>query len=126
MNLAQVVAFLRPKKRDTRYCEICKYFTQNGKPYCPTHVDHMPYVKGVIARVARRELDLTATEIVDGHPIGWEILHQIRFRGSVSIKRLAKDHQIPEVLVQAYVDLFTGLGLCEMFTKRSYIWVGVV
>lgn len=122
MILAKVAKLFRGKTKNTKWCEICGYFTNGRKPLCTDHVFYMPYVKKVLERITQREIDLTATEIVDDSSIGWEILNQIRFREAVSVKRLQKDHLIPEVLIQAYIDLFVSLGLCEMFYKRDYVW----
>lgn len=109
--------------RKTRWCEICGHFTHGRKPLCTDHLFGMPYVQEVLLRIERRGIELNKTEIVDDSTIGREILTQIRFRNVVGVKRLQKDHQIPEDLIKTYVDLFIKLGLCEMFNKKGYVRV---
>lgn len=43
-----------PSRRNTVSCSVCSKATTGGKPYCARHVEQMPYVAQLSARLARR------------------------------------------------------------------------
>lgn len=107
-------------------CEVdgCSATTREGKPFCLEHVERMPRVQVVLARLAAREKELAAVAeggwpavLVDGIP-ATEILSYLRIRGERTIERLRRDrfHDQPDSIVESYVK---ALEMAELITTRQ-------
>lgn len=95
-------------------CETpgCPERTREGKPHCPEHLEDLPYVRGILDRLAERNAEL---ERVDKN--GWraveldgitatEITEYLRVYGERTLARIRREHlsKHPERVAQAYAE----------------------
>lgn len=100
----------------TVQCEVCGQTTRSGKPFCPAHVEQSPYVTDLLQRLAAREReqravlngDLRAIDL--GGDTACEIYELLRYYGSRSIPRLARDLNLPGALVLRYLRAYLRAG----------------
>lgn len=70
-----------PNARDTRHCSYtmpdgfeCGTFTRGRKPYCTDHAHEMPYVQGLIKRLAQADNERDGSPIAPDSPFLQEVL----------------------------------------------------
>jgi hypothetical protein len=101
MSPLEILGERRRRHESTRgECHFvgCSAPTTGNKPYCLDHIEEIPYVKRLLAEVARRERDTlrasARNEIdVDG-PSASEILHQLEVHGPLTAGRLAREVEL--------------------------------
>lgn len=55
-NVGVLVSWLAQSRTETaKECTECGARTWGGKPYCPDHLELMPYVRQLLPQIARRE-----------------------------------------------------------------------
>jgi hypothetical protein len=88
----------------TRFCEVpqCTETTREGKPYCPEHVDHHPYVQQLLQDLAEQEDERERAAkkgAVDKVDLEGEnakaILRELQHHGERTLERLARDTKLP-------------------------------
>ena len=106
----------------TRFCDVsgCQQTTREGKPYCPDHVDHHPYVQSILGMLADREQEeervrqrgfkavnpqgLTARELV---------LH-LSLHGARTVERLSRELQLDTKVLDGYVGALVRKGVIAL------------
>lgn len=82
-----------------QYCEICSQLTREGKPYCPEHVDHHPYVRKILAILDARSQEKKSLETKEGKARGnfdEEIISYLQVYGPRTMERLSRELNIPK------------------------------
>lgn len=113
---------LRSTSSTTRFCDVpgCTQTTREGKPYCPDHVDHHPYVQSILSMLADRESEeervrqrgfkavnpsgLTARELV---------LH-LSLHGARTVERLSRELQLDTKVLDGYVGALVRKGVIAL------------
>lgn len=94
----------------TRLCDApgCTETTREGKPYCPDHVDHHPYVQQLLQHLAEQEDERErATKKGGADKVDLEgenakaVLRELQQHGERTLERLARDTKIPVKAVEA-------------------------
>lgn len=100
----------------------CSQATREGKPYCSDHVEELPYVLQVQARIEAREAELAAVSkrgarAVDVHGIvAREVLCSLWIHGERSVARLARELNVEFELLLLYI---SRLRKAKMITQTS-------
>ena len=111
-------------------CDVtgCSNNTREGKLYCLDHVDHQPYVQGILAKIASRERELEAVREKGWRAVDVEgivvddILRRLREHGARTVERLRREclDGEKEAVAFAYKDAMARAGLVLVgFTKRG-------
>lgn len=87
----------RPGERPgPEHCRACGAVTREGKPFCPKHVDGMPYVQDVMMRVAA--LERAAAALRNGSRLSPDspLVHEavrvlLAVGGSITASRLSRE-----------------------------------
>lgn len=99
-------------------CEVCGGRTFEGKSHCPEHIHHRPYVAGLLATLARRDLEDKSCNSV--YTISARDLMLVLAQGEKTIARLAFDTRLDEQVVRKYVALFEQHNMVDYGqTKRG-------
>lgn len=108
------------------YCkaEGCSRRPSEGKPFCATHVAHMPYAQFLIEQHATRQSEID--RILDGRVgtldmasslvVRW-ILNALHINGPLTVERAAKETGIPPKAVKICVKRMLKEGMLE---KREF------
>jgi len=106
----------------TRFCRSsgCVQTTREGKPFCPDHVEHHPYVQEILGTLAEREAEeervrTTGAPAVD--PTGLtarELVLHLSLHGARTLERLARELQLDPAVVDGYVDALVERGLIAL------------
>jgi hypothetical protein len=105
-------------KSSSKSCDDtgCKKTTREGKPFCPDHVDLHDYVQNIQAIILAQETERTEVEKkgakavdVNGNTAK-EILLVLMMNGSRTLRRISREINLDNVLVQAYVDALEKAG----------------
>lgn len=106
----------------TRFCDVsgCTQTTREGKPFCPDHVEHHPYVQAILSTLAEREdeeekvrqrgskavnpMGLTAKELV---------LH-LSLHGARTVERLSRELQLDSKVLDGYVGALVRKGVVAL------------
>jgi hypothetical protein len=102
MSPIEVMGERRRRHESTRgECQFvgCHTPTTGNKAYCLDHLEEIPYVKRLLAELARREQDASRARArnevdVEG-PSASEILHQLEVHGPLTAGRLAREVELP-------------------------------
>ena len=117
------------QRNRTRYCLMsgCLAYTRNSKDYCSEHVEHQPYVQGVLAIIAEREAEQVKVNIkgwravdVNGS-IAQEIWQYLSVRGKATIRRVAKDLGIANHIQTHYVEALRRAGMVKVTRNQRNI-----
>jgi len=103
----------RPKRpRDARTtCTVvgCANDTNGRKPYCIDHLEYLPYVKELLAEVARRE----TPGANDTSGPAEDILDHLEVHGASTIGRIAREVRIPKKRLEPCVAALERAGIVE-------------
>lgn len=94
----------------TGRCEFlgCEFTTRENKPFCPKHVDQMPYVQKILENLADKaeELDILAKSgRVNEHSKYFrEILVHIRNNGTRTVERLGRELSLDVEIIKKLVN----------------------
>lgn len=104
------------------YCkaEGCSRRPSEGKPFCATHVAHMPYAQFLIEQHATRQSEID--RILDGRVgtldmasslvVRW-ILNALHINGPLTVERAAKETGIPPKAVKICIRRMLKEGMLE-------------
>ncbi|MGE0711951.1 MAG: hypothetical protein AB7N76_03305 [Planctomycetota bacterium] len=102
----------------------CRRSTRHRKPYCPDHVERLPYVQEVLAALEGKEREQAEVAILgpravdpDGITAG-EILNELAIHGPRSVARLAKDLALSRRLAEHYVEALRREGFVSVQARR--------
>ena len=99
---------------------FCYARTREGKPYCPKHLERMPYVKAIIEEHTARVAEANGSPTISGH-YDDDILVMIKTIGPRTTAGLSRDLGIPEVVVKRIITNMKTVRLGR--TKRGLITV---
>jgi len=123
----------------TRFCEVpaCTQTTREGKPFCPDHVDHNPYVQDILEHLAVREdeEDRAKREAIrlrgnprsklrdfadlDG-PTAKMLIQYLEIHGAKTMERLARDLQLDDDVLNMFVRALVNANRVDLdYTKRG-------
>ncbi len=126
-TLSRLTAF---NCRETVRCEAprCSQRTRDGKPYCPEHVELLPYVQELQAALAeqqaeQRRVASRGARAVDPDGLtARELLLQLDLYGDRTVERLARDLQLDVDLVHAYAKALARHGRVSLSqTRRGHV-----
>lgn len=98
----------KPRETVQRYelsrCKVpaCPHTTTGRKPYCYDHLDRLPYVREVMARLARKDEPEFRDE---------EILALLGIAGALTVPRLALEVGMEDEAVEERLTALAGRGL---------------
>ncbi|MGE0708576.1 MAG: hypothetical protein AB7N76_22885 [Planctomycetota bacterium] len=128
MNLKTINHFMMPVggRKKPRHCERdgCSQATREGKPFCSEHVEELPYVREVQARIDARESEHQEVErrgarAVDPYgPTARDILVTLWINGERSVARLARELNLDFRLVKDYVKSLKRARLIDVTPAR--------
>ncbi len=129
MRLRGIEGFFEgPKRISPRRCELagCGLATREGKAYCSAHVEHHPYVQGLLEQLASREAedDLVARRGPRAANVAGitaqEILQHIAFHGARTEERLCRELNLDHKTLTGYVEALRRARLVKLGrTKRG-------
>lgn len=106
----------------TRLCRStgCDQTTREGKPFCPDHVEHHPYVQEILGTLAEREAEeervrTAGAPAVD--PSGLtarELVLHLSLHGARTVERLARELQLDPTIVDGYVSALVDRGFIAL------------
>ena len=90
-------------------CSIagCANDTNGRKPFCIDHIDRLPYVQGLLAELARREVG------IDGAVHAEDVLDHLELHGTATIGRLAREVHVPKKKLATCVAALEKAGIVE-------------
>ena len=97
-------------------CEACGRPTREGKPFCPDHVEELPYVASLLCELAAQAAEQQAVSKkgagavdVDG-TTARELLHLLQLHGPRTVQRLGRELNIKPALVADYARALAAVG----------------
>lgn len=97
-------------------CQACGGPTREGKPFCPDHVEELPYVASLLCELAAQAAEHQAVSKngasavdVDG-TTARELLHLLRLHGPRTVQRLGRELNIKPALVADYARALAAVG----------------
>jgi len=124
-----------PNCRDVVRCFAngCDERTRDGKPYCPEHVEHHPYVRELQAALSQQRGEIDRVErrgagaVDPGGLTATEMLLQLRLYGDRTVERLSRDLQLPVEVVAAYARGLARQGRVSLsHTRRGHLQVALL
>lgn len=102
----------------TRLCRSpnCVQTTREGKPFCPDHVEHHPYVQEILGTLAEREAEeervrTGGAPAVDPRGLtARELVLHLSLHGARTIERLSRELQLDTAIVEGYVNALVERG----------------
>ena len=112
----------QPERPVARHCDApdCRSATRSGKPFCPKHVDRLPYVQELLGKIANREAEEARVRdqgprAVDPEALtSKEVVQFLRVNGKRSVPRLARDLNLDFETLDHYVDALIRHGQIEL------------
>lgn len=97
-------------------CAACGRPTREGKPFCPDHVEELPYVASLMCELAAQAAEHQAVSKngagavnVDG-TTARELLHLLQLHGPRTVQRLGRELNIKPGLVSDYARALAAAG----------------
>lgn len=128
MRIKNPLDVLAPIKGRTqpRHCDVagCTESTREGKPYCPDHVDHNPYVQELIAKLDERDeqderVRRRGHKVVDMDSVTVaEILLHLELHGARTEERLVRELNLGLDVLQPYLRALAKRGLVKFGRTR--------
>ncbi len=134
MRIKSPFDMLAPKRtQQNRICDIpgCTESTREGKPYCPNHVDCLPYVQEVLSRLAERDAQDEAVSKrgpravdVESSLTVQEILLHLELHGPRTEERLVREVNIDAKTLGGYLRALVKRKIIKLgHTKRGSVLV---
>lgn len=122
------------KRRDPMHCIICQAATKDGKTHCSEHIEHRPYVKSLLEKLAERDAE---NELVrqKGKKAGVavnsitakEILMELFIKGPRTEERLCRELNLELGVLQGYIQFFKAKGKVSLgHTNRGSTMVTLI
>ncbi len=99
----------------------CARATREGKPFCPEHVEQTPYAKWIQAQLGTLAEEEAAvlktsniTSVSEDSLMLQEIVKTLHYRGSRTIRRLAKDIGTTTTVIDVFARYLAARNLAEV------------
>jgi DNA-binding transcriptional ArsR family regulator len=110
----------RPRRCEARGCRLS---TRARKPYCFLHLEHHPYVRGLLTELEARRKELARvleagqSAVDPAGPIAREALLQLHLTGEQSLGRLGRELGVEPGTLEHYARVLEALGAVK--TRRD-------
>lgn len=103
----------------SRICDVngCQQSCRDGKPYCPDHVDHNPYVQGILQVLVacEEEAELVkrkgAAKVDPEGLTSKELILHLNLHGPRTAERLAREMNLEAAVLAGYLKSLSKRGL---------------
>jgi len=110
-----------PPRTESRLCNVkgCGRTTREKKPFCPDHIDELPYVQQLMAQIDYKAAELE--RVRSGKPVPvpscfeGEIVWHLKMNGRRSVRRLAKEVHIEYVILIKMLRAYKRRGLIKFY-----------
>jgi hypothetical protein len=98
----------------------CAVNTRDDMPYCTDHLEHMPYVARLRAKIASEQAEHERARERRASPVevdgltAQEIVRALRVNGDQTLRRLAQALGLEPALVDRYVHALASAGAVEI------------
>lgn len=136
MRIKSPFDLLTPKRsQQNRACDApgCVERTREGKPYCPDHVDHLPYVQELLVALADREAQDEAVQKRGARAVDMEasltvqeILLHLELHGARTEERLVREINLDAKTLDGYLKALAKRKIITFGrTKRGSVTVKI-
>jgi hypothetical protein len=107
----------RESQRGECQAKGCLQTTTANKPYCLDHLDELPYVRQLMAEIARREA--SGGDLDPKGPEADELLLQLSVHGAMTLPRLGREIEIPPERLLRLVRVLEKAGRVRVIELRD-------